>query len=139
MTGTGARMSADCPFCSIGEEHRIAANALAFAVRDASPVSPGHSLVIPRRHVQSFFECTPEERAAMMALLDEVRAVLGREHAPDGYNIGLNEGAAAGQTVMHVHLHLMPRYRGDRADPRGGVRWIFPDRAAYWAGNRNER
>ena len=75
----------------------------------------------------------------MMALLDEVRAVLGREHAPDGYNIGLNEGAAAGQTVMHVHLHLMPRYRGDRADPRGGVRWIFPDRAAYWAGNRNER
>lgn len=68
----------------------------------------------------------------MLALLDEVRAGLDRECRPDGYNIGLNNGAAAGQTVMHVHMHLIPRYAGDAADPRGGVRWIFPDKAAYW-------
>ena len=132
-------MSADCPFCDVGEHLMVAANALAFAIRDASPVSPGHSLIIPRRHVQTFFDCSAGERAAMMALLDEVREGLARDHAPDGFNLGLNDGVAAGQTVMHVHLHLMPRYRGDRADPRGGVRWIFPDRAAYWAGNREER
>ena len=72
----------------------------------------------------------------MLALLDGLKAQLDREHAPAGYNLGLNDGVAAGQTVLHVHLHLMPRYAGDTADPRGGVRWIFPQHAAYWAGNR---
>lgn len=114
----------------------VAGNVLAYAIRDTSPVSPGHSLVIPRRHVASFFDCTPEERAAMLALLDGLKAQIDREHAPAAYNIGLNDGAAAGQTVMHVHLHLMPRYAGDADDPRGGVRWIFPQRAAYWKPER---
>lgn len=68
----------------------------------------------------------------MLELLDEVKLLIDREHAPDGYNFGLNNGAAAGQTVMHVHLHLIPRYAGDAVDPRGGVRWIFPEKAAYW-------
>ena len=68
----------------------------------------------------------------MLKLLDEMKAMLDREHKPDGYNIGINNGAAAGQTVMHLHLHLIPRYAGDTADARGGVRWIFPDKAAYW-------
>lgn len=68
----------------------------------------------------------------MLALLADIRAGLEREYAPDGYNIGLNNGVAAGQTVMHAHMHLIPRYRGDAADPRGGVRWIFPEKAAYW-------
>lgn len=121
-----------CPFCSLDPLQLVAAHPLALAFRDRSPVSPGHSLVIPRRHVVSFFDCTAEERAAMLALLDEVRTGLDREYRPDGYNIGLNNGAAAGQTVMHVHMHLIPRYAGDAADPRGGVRWIFPDKAAYW-------
>lgn len=121
-----------CPFCSLDPSQWVAAHPLALAFRDRSPVSKGHSLVIPRRHVVSFFECTAEEHAAMLALLDEVRAGLDRECRPDGYNIGLNNGAAAGQTVMHVHMHLIPRYAGDAADPRGGVRWIFPDKAAYW-------
>ena len=118
----------------------VAGNTLAYAIRDTSPVSPGHSLVIPRRHVASFFDCTAEERTAMMALLDGLKGQLEREHAPApaGYNLGLNDGAAAGQTVMHVHLHLMPRYAGDAADPRGGVRWIFPRHAAYWSGNSGE-
>ena len=68
----------------------------------------------------------------MMQLIDEVKVLLDRQHAPDGYNIGLNNGIAAGQTVMHVHMHVIPRYAGDVADPRGGVRWIFPEKAAYW-------
>ena len=73
-----------------------------------------------------------EERQAMLDLLDEAKAMLDREHQPDGYKLGINNGAAAGQTVMHVHLHIIPRYRGDRSDPRGGIRWIFPERANYW-------
>ncbi len=69
----------------------------------------------------------------MLELLDEAKAILDKERAPDGYNIGLNNGAAAGQTLMHVHMHLIPRYAGDASDPRGGVRWIFPDKAKYWS------
>ena len=71
-----------------------------------------------------------------MDLLDEARTLLDQVHAPDGYNIGINNGAAAGQTVMHVHMHLIPRYAGDTSDPRGGVRWIFPEKAVYWANER---
>ena len=96
-------------------------------------MSPGHTLVIPRRHVASFFESTKEERAALLALLDAAREGLDRELRPDGYNIGVNDGAAAGQTVPHLHIHLIPRFSGDKQDPRGGVRWIIPDKADYWS------
>ena len=105
------------------------------AKTDGYPLTKGHCMVIPRRHAASFFDCTPEERAAMMELLDTAKAIVDKLHAPDAYNIGLNNGAAAGQTVMHVHMHLIPRYAGDASDPRGGVRWIFPEKAAYWAQN----
>jgi diadenosine tetraphosphate (Ap4A) HIT family hydrolase len=105
---------------------------LAFAKRDAYPVSKGHALIIPRRHVVSFFDATQAERLAIMDLLDAAKALLDQEHRPDGYNIGINDGAAAGQTVMHLHLHLIPRYAGDAADPRGGIRWIVPAQAEYW-------
>ncbi len=121
-----------CPFCNIASEQIIVEHALAVAKHDGYPLTKGHSLIIPRRHVASFFECTAEERQAMLELLDEAKAVLDKAHAPDGYNIGLNNGAAAGQTVMHVHMHLIPRYTGDTSDPRGGVRWIFPEKAKYW-------
>ena len=121
-----------CPFCNLGSERIIAEHPLAVVVRDAFPLSPGHCLVIPRRHVASFFDCTAEERMAMMELLDAAKVVLDREHRPAAYNLGLNNGAVAGQTVMHVHLHLIPRYTGDTVDPRGGVRWMFPGQAAYW-------
>jgi diadenosine tetraphosphate (Ap4A) HIT family hydrolase len=124
--------SSPCPFCSLKPDQFIAEHPLAIVVRDAFPLSPGHSLVIPRRHVASFFDCTTEERAAMMALLDAAKAVLDKEHRPAAYNLGLNNGAVAGQTVMHAHLHLIPRYTGDAVDPRGGVRWMFPGQAAYW-------
>jgi len=123
---------ANCPFCAIPRDQVLIEHPLALAKRDGYPVSKGHTLIIPRRHVASFFETTEEERRAMLKLLDEMKAMLDREHKPDGYNIGINNGAAAGQTVMHLHLHLIPRYAGDTADARGGVRWIFPDKAAYW-------
>jgi diadenosine tetraphosphate (Ap4A) HIT family hydrolase len=123
---------AHCPFCPAKDREIIASHALAVAVTDSFPLTKGHSLIVPRRHVASFFELTTDERLAMIGLLDEAKAVLDRQHAPDGYNIGINDGAAAGQTVMHVHLHLIPRYRGDADDPRGGVRWIFPQKAEYW-------
>ena len=125
-------MPKDCLFCAIPPEQILIDGPIAVAARDSYPVSKGHTLIIPRRHVASFFETTDEERRAMLNLLDEVKALLDREHKPDGYNIGINNGAAAGQTVMHLHMHLIPRYAGDRPDPRGGVRWILPEKAAYW-------
>ncbi len=82
----------------------------------------------------SFGEVSPDEQSAMLAMLQRVRAMLDAELRPDGYNIGINDGAAAGQTVMHVHMHVIPRYRGDRPDPRGGIRWIIPEQADYWSG-----
>jgi len=121
-----------CLFCAIPPEQILIDGPIAVAARDSYPVSKGHTLIIPRRHVASFFETTEEERQAMLKLLDEVKALLDREHKPDGYNIGINNGLAAGQTVMHLHMHLIPRYAGDRPDPRGGIRWILPEKAAYW-------
>ena len=99
---------------------------------DAYPVSPGHSLVIPRRHIGSWFEASEDECTAMLALLEAAKAMIDQEHRPDGYNIGINDGPAAGQTVPHLHVHLIPRFKGDVPDPRGGVRWVIPDRAKYW-------
>ena len=104
----------------------------AVVIRDGFPVSPGHTLIIPRRHVGSFFDVTDAERADLMSLLAAARDELEREFHPAGYNVGINDGAAAGQTVPHLHIHLIPRYAGDRADPRGGVRWVMPEKAAYW-------
>jgi diadenosine tetraphosphate (Ap4A) HIT family hydrolase len=108
------------------------ANTYARAIYDGFPISPGHALIIPKHHIGSFFELTEEEQRAMLDLLSQIRQLLLTEHSPDGFNIGINDGAAAGQTVMHLHIHLIPRYAGDQPDPRGGVRWIFPDKAAYW-------
>ena len=112
----------------------VAANALAFAIRDGFPVSPGHTLVIPRRLVATWFEATREEQLAILELVDEVKARLDAELRPDGYNIGINAGVAAGQTVMHLHVHLIPRYSGDVADPRGGVRHLMPGKGNYLVG-----
>jgi len=107
---------------------------MTWVIRDGFPISPGHTLILPKRHVGSFFELTPEERADLLELLDAAKADLDREFSPHGYNIGINDGAAAGQTIGHVHIHLIPRFDGDRPDPRGGVRWIFPEKADYWSG-----
>lgn len=121
-----------CPFCTLPADRIVASNDLALVVRDGFPISPGHTLVIPKRHFGSFFEATDEERDAMLTLLDQARRDIGGELAPDGFNIGINDGAAAGQTVPHLHLHLIPRFEGDVADPRGGVRWVIAEKARYW-------
>jgi len=122
-----------CAFCTIRAGKILGENEHGVFILDAYPVSPGHSLIVPKRHVESFFETTPAEREAMLSLLDRAREHVCRNHAPSGYNIGINEGSAAGQTVSHLHVHLIPRFAGDSKDPRGGVRWVIPDRANYWS------
>jgi len=93
---------------------------------------------VPVRHVGSFFEVTTDERTAIFDLLAEAKRQLDSEFHPDSYNVGINDGPAAGQTIAHLHIHLIPRYRGDCADPRGGVRWIVPSKADYWSGRQDE-
>ena len=126
-------LSALCPFCSMDAGRICDANALAISVRDAYPVSPGHTLVMPRRHVGSFFDATSEERSAMLVLLDSAKRQLDSEFGPASFNIGINDGVAAGQTIPHLHMHLIARYAGDVPDPRGGVRWLIPGKADYWS------
>jgi len=118
-----------CLFCR--PEDVVLEGELVYARRDSYPVSPGHLLIIPRRHVADFFETTGAEKAEVFAMVDRAREWLMREFSPDGFNIGVNCGAAAGQSVMHVHLHVIPRYRGDMSDPRGGVRGVIPARQKY--------
>ncbi len=121
-----------CPFCNLDKSRVVLDNEQAIAILDGYPVTPGHCLIVPKRHVASFFEATGEEKMAMLDLLAEMHQLLLKERNPEGVNIGINDGAAAGQTVMHLHIHLIPRYVGDTADPRGGVRWIMPEKAPYW-------
>ena len=106
-------------------------NELAYSARDSYAVSPGHTVVIPRRHVASFFDLTPEEIQACMALITEERSLLDAEFKPDGYNIGVNIGPAAGQSIFHVHIHIIPRYQGDVENPQGGVRHVIPKKGHY--------
>ena len=121
-----------CPFCTLPTTRIVKENDLAVLIHDAYPVSPGHCLVIPKRHIGSWFEATQEERTAMLMLLEDAKTLAVTAHPPDGYNIGINDGPAAGQTVPHLHMHLIPRFQGDVADPRGGVRWVIADKAKYW-------
>jgi diadenosine tetraphosphate (Ap4A) HIT family hydrolase len=122
-----------CPFCTVPRDRVVFESEFGLVIRDAFPVSPGHALVIPKRHVASFFDCTETEQAALLKLLNLARMDIEREFQASGYNVGINDGSAAGQTVMHLHVHLIPRYAGDAPDPRGGVRWVLPEKAAYWS------
>jgi diadenosine tetraphosphate (Ap4A) HIT family hydrolase len=119
-----------CPFC-IKDQDQFLHNEFAYVRCDKNPVTPGHVLIIPFRHIENYFDTTVEERAALNRLLDETKAFLDGCHAPNGYNIGVNIGEVAGQTVPHVHLHLIPRYTGDTEKPQGGVRGVIPARQAY--------
>lgn len=124
---------AACIFClrpSAGP--LVASNDLAVAFHDAFPLSRGHCLIVPRRHEPDFLALTPQEQAAIWALLPVVRASIDGRGAPDGYNIGINVREAAGQTVAHAHVHVIPRFNGDVPDARGGVRWVIPSKARYW-------
>jgi diadenosine tetraphosphate (Ap4A) HIT family hydrolase len=102
------------------------------AFLDGYPVSPGHALVIPKRHVATIFDLTSEEYLDLWTLVRDVRNAAADDYGVRDFNIGLNDGERAGQTVMHAHIHIIPRRSGDVADPRGGVRWVIPERAAYW-------
>jgi diadenosine tetraphosphate (Ap4A) HIT family hydrolase len=119
--------SKPCPFCNLSDRV-IAENELAAAVRDLEPASRGHTLVVPKRHCTSFFDLTAAEAEACLALLRSERTRLVRELSPDGFNVGVNDGAAAGQSIEHTYWHLIPRYEGDHPDPRGGVRHVIPTR-----------
>jgi diadenosine tetraphosphate (Ap4A) HIT family hydrolase len=121
-----------CPFCTLAESRIRFESELAVAVDDAYPVSPGHTLVVPRRHVGSYFQLDEAERLALSRMMDRVQRELAERLAPDAYTIGINDGPAAGQSIPHVHIHLIPRFRGDRDNPRGGVRWVLPEKADYW-------
>lgn len=129
---TSAAHSSDCPFCALPAARVLHTGSHGRAFRDAYPVSDGHTLVAPHRHVASLYDLRPEERAGLWGMVDEVRQALVASHAPDGFNIGVNDGEAAGQTVGHAHIHVIPRYAGDVPDPRGGIRWVIPERARYW-------
>ena len=126
----------DCPFCRLDKNRILTESDFALAFSDGFPLAQAHTLVIPKRHVASLFELPCDEQAAVWTLVAQVRALLLAELRPDGFNVGLNDGPAAGQTVLHAHVHVIPRRHGDVADPRGGVRWVVPDKAAYWAGGR---
>ena len=126
-------MTASCPFCRLGPDRVILDTGLLRAVWDNYPVSPGHVLIMPARHVETWFELEREEQLEAINAMNEVRRIIEDEHSPTGYNIGINSGKPAGQTIPHLHIHVIPRYAGDVEDPRGGVRWVIPDKADYWS------
>ena len=119
----------ECIFCKMKDY--ILENELAYAIYDKYPVGKGHMLFIPKRHVKDFFDITKEEREAIFNLIDEGKKLLDEKYSPDSYNVGINCGEHAGQTIMHVHVHLIPRYIGDMKDPTGGVRGVIPEKMKY--------
>jgi len=121
-----------CTYCNLSESRIIDQSPLTLVFRDVFPVSPGHTLIIPRRHVESYFDLTDQEREDMTFMMMRAKNVLKTELSPQAFNIGINEGFAAGQTVAHINMHLIPRFKGDVTEPRGGIRWIFPDKAVFW-------
>ena len=104
----------------------------AIAIFDMFPVTEGHTLVIPKRHVVALFDLPEGELLNVWSVVMEVYAILKKRYRPDGFNIGVNEGSAAGQTIGHAHIHIIPRREGDITDPRGGIRWVMPTKAKYW-------
>jgi len=122
----------ECFFCNrIHNKDFALENEFAVARFDDMPVNEGHLEVIPKRHVKDWWETTKEERIAIFDLLDEAKKIVDYRYHPDGYNIGMNLGEKAGQSIMHLHVHLIPRYDGDVPNPRGGVRGVIPDKQNY--------
>ena len=120
-----------CIFCTPGPDDIILENEYAYARYDKYPVFPGHLLIISKRHISSIFHATEEDIAALWKLVRDAKDHLDQKYSPDGYNIGINDGVLAGQTVMHLHIHVIPRYSGDMADPKGGVRGVIPEKQKY--------
>ena len=124
--------NSDCPFCKLDADRKlIFESETVYAIYDKFPVNAGHALIIPKKHCPDYFQLTIEEQMACMLMLNKVREEVNNQFNPDGFNIGINVGEKAGQTVNHVHIHLIPRYSGDVEDPRGGVRGVIPDKQKY--------
>lgn len=123
----------DCVFCQnfMPNKKPLLQNKLAIAYLDEFPVSKGHILIISKRHASTFFDLTKEEQISLITLLNECKEYIDKKYNPDGYNVGLNCGEFAGQSVMHVHMHMIPRYKGDVSNPRGGIRGIIPNKKNY--------
>lgn len=121
----------ECIFCTLPETDILSENEMAQAFFDKFPVNEGHALIIPKRHFASLFEATQEEIKSIWQLVEQVKEELDKRLHPDGYNVGVNVGAAAGQTVFHLHVHVIPRYQGDVSDPRGGIRKIKKSLVPY--------
>ena len=124
-------MKKPCIFCNYNEKEKVAENDLAFAIYDNFPVNEGHTLIIPKRHFSSFFEATEKEVLAIYDLIHKVKLILGEKYNPTGYNVGINIGEDAGQTIMHLHVHLIPRYKGDIENPKGGIRKFKKELVPY--------
>lgn len=120
-----------CPFCSLDESRIFYEDDLIYCMWDLFPVSSGHALIISKRHISNWFDATPLEHSALVQGVNVAREAVMKDHLPDGFNIGTNVGEASGQTIDHLHVHLIPRYIGDMPDPRGGVRYVIPNKANY--------
>ena len=122
----------ECIFCNLDESRVEIENNLALSFKDLYPVTKGHSLVIPKRHAQSFFDLEKDEKKAILELLElQKEKLTSQDKLITGFNIGINDGIDSGQTVMHCHVHLIPRRKGDMNDPRGGVRGVIPEKQSY--------
>lgn len=119
-----------CPFCKLDREI-IMESEFSFAIYDGFPVSNGHALIISKRHTANYFDMTNEEQYDCFILLNSVKEIIQSKYKPDGFNIGININETAGQTISHVHIHLIPRYRGDVEEPNGGIRGVIPSKKNY--------
>lgn len=121
-----------CPFCNPDPKIKlISESATVYSIFDKFPVSPGHALIIPKKHCSDYFDLTFREQSACFFMLNHVKQIVAKAYNPDGFNVGINIGETAGQTINHVHIHLIPRYKGDVKEPRGGVRGVIPDKRDY--------
>lgn len=125
--------SGSCPFCRVTDDQVVGTSRFGFAIRDAYPITDGHTLIIPNDHVMSIYSMSKEKILDLFEFTIEIRGQLMRQFSPGGFNVAVNDGRAAGQTVGHGHIHVIPRYSGDTPDPRGGVRWVVSKHAKYWS------
>lgn len=119
-----------CVFCTINES--IFDDNHFWIIKDNYPVSSGHTLIIPKKHILSFFDLDQQDFIHLYSVIKKLKIFLDQQFNPDGFNIGINDGKSAGRTIDHLHIHVIPRYLNDQKDPRGGIRLIFPEKANYW-------
>lgn len=132
-------MTDKCIFCNLRDERIIYECNQTIAFIDTYPASPGHTLVVPKRHIPTYFDASENEILAIGKAVQICKEFLDNEFNPDAYNIGINNGEAAGQSIKHLHVHIIPRYKGDVEDPKGGVRWILKNKANYWDEKNKKR